>query len=54
MNVTRKELDARGVGCTEAMESKSSLMPIVSFSGTGVCKREKGRMWKRTDRCGDR
>ena len=53
MNVTMKEIDARRVGCTGAMESKSFLMPIASLGGTGVCKREQGYMWKRIDRCGD-
>ena len=46
MNVTMNELDARRVGCTGAVESKSNLMPIVSLGGTGVCKREQGHIWK--------
>ena len=54
MNVTMKDLDAQRVRCTGAIESKSSLMPIVSFSGTGVYKREQRHMWKIIDKCGDR
>ena len=42
MNVTMKELIAQRVGCTGAIESKSSLMPIIPFGGTGVCKNAKG------------
>ena len=46
MNLTVKELDARRVGYTGTMGSKSSLMLIASFGDTGACKKEQGHIWK--------
>ena len=42
MNVTMEELDVQRMECTEVMESKISLMPIVYFGSTGVRKWDRG------------